>query len=73
MNNKIRSIVTASLLAAVTTLAPMVIKVPTFGTNGYVNIGDAAVLISASFAAGLKLSCAGWIMVYALYSSLNPE
>ena len=34
---------------------------------------EAAVLISASFAAGLKLSCAGWIMVYALYSSLNPE
>ena len=37
----------ASVLAAITTLATMIIKVPTVGTNGYVNIGDAAVLISA--------------------------
>ena len=48
MNEKLRNIVTASTFAAITTLATMVIKVPTFGTNGYVNIGDAAVLLPDS-------------------------
>ncbi|MBR6158762.1 MAG: ECF transporter S component, partial [Lachnospiraceae bacterium] len=40
MNERLRSIVTAAVFAAITTLATMIIKVPTFGTNGYVNIGD---------------------------------
>ncbi|MCR5590679.1 MAG: ECF transporter S component [Lachnospiraceae bacterium] len=47
MNRKLQLIVTASMLAAMTTIATMVIKVPTLGTNGYVNIGDSMVLISA--------------------------
>ncbi len=37
----------ASMLAAMTCVATMIIKVPTVGTGGYVNIGDAMVLISA--------------------------
>ena len=47
MNRKLQLAVTASMLAAMTTLATMIIKVPTLGTNGYVNIGDSIVLISA--------------------------
>ena len=75
MNNKIRSLVTASLLAAITTLATMVIKIPTFGTNGYVNIGDAAVLISAwllgnpygALAAGIGSGLADLLSGYPVY------
>lgn len=47
MNDKLRQLVTAAVLAAITTVATMIIKVPTIGTAGYVNIGDSAVLISA--------------------------
>lgn len=47
MNKNISTIVTASMLAALTCVATMVIKVPTIGTNGYVNIGDVMVLFSA--------------------------
>ena len=47
MNEKLRSAVTASAVAAITCLATMIIKVPTIGTGGYVNIGDSVVLIGA--------------------------
>ena len=47
MNRKLQLIVTSSMLAAMTAIATMIIKVPTLGTNGYVNIGDSMVLISA--------------------------
>ena len=75
MNEKLRSIVTASALAAITTLATMIIKVPTFGTNGYVNIGDAAVLISAwllgnpygALAAGIGSGLADLLSGYPAY------
>ncbi len=75
MNEKLRSIVTASVLAAITTLATIVIKVPTFGTNGYVNIGDAAVLISAwllgnpygALAAGIGSGLADLLAGYPAY------
>ena len=75
MNERLRSIVTASVLAAITTLATMVIKVPTFGTNGYVNIGDAAVLICAwllgnpygAIAAGIGSGLADLLSGYPAY------
>ena len=75
MNEKLRNIVTASTFAAITTLATMVIKVPTFGTNGYVNIGDAAVLLSAwllgnpygAIAAGLGSAFADLLSGYPAY------
>ena len=75
MNEKLRSIVMASLFAALTTLATMLIKVPTFGTNGYVNIGDAIVLISAlllgnpygAFAAGIGSGLADLLSGYPAY------
>ena len=45
--NNYRILVTASMLAAMTCIATMIIKVPTIGTGGYVNIGDSVVLISS--------------------------
>ncbi len=75
MNEKLKTIVTASVLAAITTLATMIIKVPTFGTNGYVNIGDTAVLISAwllgnpygALAAGIGSGLADLLSGYPVY------
>ena len=46
MNKKLTTSVTAAMLAALTCIATMVIKVPTIGTNGYVNIGDSVVVLS---------------------------
>lgn len=42
--NKLRSIVSAALLAALTTVATMVIKIPT-PTQGYIHLGDGMVLL----------------------------
>ncbi len=75
MNEKLRATITASMFAAITTLATMIIKVPTFGTNGYVNIGDAAVLISAwllgnpygALAAGIGSGLADLLSGYPAY------
>lgn len=75
MNAKLKSIVMTSLFAAITTLATMIIKVPTFGTNGYVNVGDAAVLISAwllgnpygALAAGIGSGLADLLSGYPAY------
>ena len=64
-----------SMLAALTTIATMIIKVPTFGTNGYVNIGDSMVLLSAwlmanpygAVAAGLGSALADLLSGYPAY------
>lgn len=47
MNKKLRIIVLTAMFMALTCIATMIIKVPTIGTNGYVNIGDSMVLLSA--------------------------
>ena len=47
MNRRLRLAVVSSMLAAMTVIATMIIRIPTPGTNGYVNIGDSIVLISA--------------------------
>ncbi len=47
MNAKLQTVVTAAMLAAMTTVATLMIRIPTIGTNGYINTGDAVVLISA--------------------------
>ena len=75
MNTKLRYAVTASVLAAMTCLATMIIKVPTLGTNGYVNIGDSVVLISAwlmgnpygALAAGIGSALADLLSGYPAY------
>lgn len=49
MNEKIKKLVTASLLAALTCVATMIIKIPS-PMKGYLNLGDCVVLL------------AGWIL-----------
>ncbi len=46
-NKKITRLVITALFAALTCVATSIIKIPTVGTNGYVNIGDVVVLLSA--------------------------
>lgn len=53
MEVNIRKIVLTALFAALTCVATMIIKVPTLGTNGYVNIGDTIVLLSAWIIGGV--------------------
>ncbi len=73
--NKIKKIVLTSLFAAIVCVATMIIKVPTFGTNGYVNIGDTIVLLSAwmiggwygALAAGIGSALADFLNGYAFY------
>lgn len=75
MNKKLNTIVTASMLAALTCIATMIIKVPTIGTNGYVNIGDSIVLLSTwllgnpygALAAGIGSGLADLISGYGSY------
>ena len=44
-NHKTKTIITAALLAALTTVATMIIKIPT-PTQGYIHLGDSMVLLS---------------------------
>ncbi len=75
MNDRLQRIVTAAMLAALTTIATMIIKVPTIGTNGYVNIGDTTVLLSAwllgnpygALAAGIGSALADLLSGYPAY------
>lgn len=55
MDNKTntKKIVMTALFAALACVATMVIKVPTVATNGYVNIGDTIVLLSAWLIGGV--------------------
>lgn len=76
MDKKVKRMVLAALFAAITCVATMVIKVPTIGTNGYVNIGDAAVLLSAwllgnpygAMAAGIGSGLADLLAGYVSYA-----
>ncbi len=47
MNERFRKITVTAMLAAMTCIATMIIKVPTVGTAGYVNIGDSIVIVSS--------------------------
>lgn len=75
INANLYTYVTAAMLAALTCIATMVIKVPTIGTNGYVNIGDTIVLLSAwllgnpygALAAGLGSALADLLAGYGSY------
>lgn len=67
--------VQAAMMAALTCVATMAIKVPTVGTNGYVNIGDCVVLLGAwilgnpygALAAGIGSALADLLAGYASY------
>ena len=75
MDRKLRSLVMASVFAALTCVATMIIKIPTIGTNGYVNIGDSIVLLSAwllggpygALAAGIGSALADLLSGYPAY------
>lgn len=70
-----KKLVLTAMLAALCTVATMVIRIPTIGTSGYVNIGDTMVLISAwilggplgALAAGLGSGLADLLAGYATY------
>jgi len=74
-DNKVQTLIITAMLAALTCIATMIIKVPTIGTNGYVNIGDTMVLTSAwllgnpfgALAAGLGSALADLLSGYASY------
>lgn len=68
-------IIQSALMAAITCIATMIIRVPSVGAVGYVNIGDAAVLISSwliggiygAMAAGIGSGLADLLAGYAYY------
>lgn len=72
----LNGLVFGALFTALTCVFTMVIKVPTLGTNGYVNIGDTGVLISAwllggwygVIAAGLGSGLADLLSGYPAYA-----
>ncbi len=74
-NNNTAKLIMAAMFAALTCVATMVIRIPTIGTNGYVNIGDTIVLLSAwmlglpygALAAGLGSALADLLAAYASY------
>lgn len=74
-NKQVTKIVLTALFAALTFVATYVIKVPTLGTNGYVNIGDTLVLLSAwmiggvygGLAAGIGSALSDFIGGYGAY------
>ncbi len=75
MNNKIRKIVMASLMAALACVATMIIKVPS-PLKGYVNLGDCIVLLAGwtlspaygFLAAGIGSALADIFSGYAVYA-----
>jgi len=75
-HEKLVTLIKTALFAALTVVATMIIRVPTIGTNGYVNIGDTMVLLSAwiiggwygAFAAGLGSALADILSGYAVYA-----
>lgn len=75
MNKNLTKLVLTALFAAMACVATMIIKIPTLGTNGYVNIGDTIVLLSAwiiggvygGLAAGIGSCLADLISGYGTY------
>ena len=76
MNSKVVSkIVLTALFAALVYVATSIIRYPTFGTQGYINIGDTIVLLSAwliggvygALAAGIGSELADLLAQYVTY------
>ena len=73
-NEKTKRLVWAALFTALTTVATMIVRVPS-PTGGYINAGDALVILSAFFlgpvwgaaAAGVGSALADFIAGYAVY------
>lgn len=64
-SSRTKSLVKYSILIAMTTVMTMVIRIPSIGTNGYLNLGDMVVFIAA-----MILGKKGGLVVGGLGSSL---
>lgn len=64
-SSRTKSLVKYSILIAMTTVMTMVIRIPSIGTNGYLNLGDMVVFIAA-----MVLGKKGGLVVGGLGSSL---
>jgi len=64
-SSRTKSLVKYSVLIAMTTVMTMVIRIPSIGTNGYLNLGDMVVFIAA-----MILGKKGGLIVGGLGSSL---
>ena len=75
-NDKLIKIVLAAIFAALSCVATMTISIPMPATNGYINLGDGAVLLGAfllgpvygAAAGGLGSMLADGILGYAVYA-----
>lgn len=73
---KMQKLVTAALFTAIVCVATMIVKIPSPATNGYFNLGDCFVLLSAwllgpvygSLAAGLGSALADILSGYVQYA-----
>ncbi len=52
-NANIKKLVTAAIFAALTCVATMIINIPIPATNGYINVGDGVVILSAWLLGGI--------------------
>lgn len=76
MKNKTKKLVTSALMAAITCIATMIIKIPVPATGGYINPGDAAVILSGFIlgpvyggaAAGIGSALADIFSGYSIYA-----
>lgn len=74
-NSRTVRLVAAALLAAMTCVATMIIKIPVQATGGYINLGDSIVMLSGfvlgpvlgGVAAGLGSALADLLSGYAVY------
>lgn len=74
-NKKLLTLVYTAMLAALCCVATMVIRIPTIGTNGYINLGDTVVLLSSwllgnpfgAIAAGIGSGMADLLAGYGSY------
>lgn len=60
-NKRLVKLVVSAMFAALCCVSTMIIRIPTIGTNGYVNIGDTIVLLSAWMIGGVYGAAAAGI------------
>ena len=63
-HDKLTRLILAALFAALTCAATMLIHIPMPATNGYINLGDCVVLLSAFFLGPVYGMAAGGIAVF---------
>ena len=74
-----KSMVRYAILMALTTVMTMVVHIPTFGTNGYLNLGDMVVFLAALIlgkkggfiVGGLGSALADLLLGYSIYAPIT--